>query len=124
MELQYFSPEADPALFVCPCGECEAVPSDRLLTMLDAARFYAGVPFVVTSGPRCEQYNELVGGRPNSEHIPGDGADISAPNSRTRFHIVRGALLAGFVRIGVGKDMVHLGVSETNDPDVLWTYYG
>ena len=123
MNLTHFSPDSDPALFNCPCGECHVGPSPDLLSRLDDAREFAQVPFHVTSGPRCPEYNTRIGGSKFSEHMDGDAADISAVGSRARYRIIMGAVEAGFNRIGIGKDFVHLGVSDSNDQDVIWTYY-
>jgi hypothetical protein len=128
--LHYFNPDDDPKLYTCGCGKCSAGPSDRLLHVLDQCRHVAGVPFRVTSGPRCSEYNDEIGGSENSEHIDngkgdeGTAADIYCPGSRERFLIVSAAIQEGVTRIGIGKDFLHLGVSSTHPGHVIWTYYG
>ena len=122
MNLTHFKPESDPKLFACPCG-CGKGPTNELLYRLDECREFAGVPFIVTSGPRCPAYNDKIKGAKYSAHMDGDAADIAAPDSRTRFKIVQAAFEAGFNRIGIGRDFVHLDVSDTNAQDVIFTYY-
>ena len=118
----YFNPESDPLLYRCPCLACAHGPSPRLITTLDQVRHVAGIPFHVTSGPRCHAHNKKVGGSEFSEHIDGDGADIACADSRSRFLIVNAAIQEGVTRIGIAKSFIHLGVSETNDQHVIWTY--
>ena len=120
--LSYFTEHGDLKLFSCPCGDCGARPTDNLVRILNDVREQAGVAMVVTSGPRCRPYNITIGGATYSEHLDGDAADISATDSRTRFLIVRAAVECGINRIGIGKTFVHLGISQTNDPLVMWVY--
>ena len=47
--------------------------------LLDPIREAWGGPIIVTSGYRCKQLNELVGGTKYSHHILGCAADITAP---------------------------------------------
>ncbi len=122
MSLRYFTPEGDPALFACPCGECDLKPSTRLLFMLDEARSYSGVAYSITSGPRCPEYNLIIGGNKNSEHMDGTGADILVHSGFTRMKIVQGLLGAGFNRIGIAKHMIHAGCSHVHPRPVIWTY--
>ena len=121
--MKYFSAEGDPALFRCPCGNCDVGPTAMLLDALDLARDLANVPFKINSGPRCRAYCETKGFSLTSEHIDGEGADVHCPDSATRNRILRGALEAGFNRVGIGETFVHLGVSDTHTQDVVWTYY-
>ena len=121
--MKYFSPSGDPALFACPCGECDIKPSSRLLLMADSGRSHSGVPWVVISGPRCPDYDATVGGSRHGEHPDGDGMDVLTPSARILFKIIEGALKAGFTRIGINNGSIHLGVSTRLDQDVAWTYY-
>lgn len=120
--MQYFSQEGDPMLYGCPCNGCDTRPSESLLAKLDECRDVAGIPFVITSGPRCEAHNEHVGGSQYSAHVDGDAADIQCRDSRTRFIILRAAVQVGFNRIGIARGFVHVDVSETNTPEVTWLY--
>ena len=120
--MKYFSPETDPALFKCPCGTCEVKPTVRLLDVLDACREEAGVPFVINSGPRCWHHNKLIGGAEYSEHVDGEAADVRCRNSKDRYKILQAAHKMGVSRIGVAKGFIHLGVSDTHTPYVVWVY--
>ena len=58
----------------CPhCGEISF--SADTLEKLNAARRIAGIPFVITSGYRCEIHNKAVGGKETSAHIAGLAVD-------------------------------------------------
>lgn len=84
---------------------------EDFLVRLDEARHLAGIPFRLSSTYRA--------GDPRS-HGRGKAVDIAATESRDRFHIVRGALLAGFRRIGVYDRHVHLDADPSLSPDVMW----
>ena len=92
------------------------------LEKLQLARTYAGIPFVVISGCRCDKHNKEVGGKHTSDHLTGEGVDIKATNSMDRFRIIDAALAAGFRRIGVGRNFIHLGNAKHNPQDVMWLY--
>lgn len=119
MNLRYFNIDE----FRCKCCG-EAKMDEDFLRLLDRAREIAGVPFIITSGYRCEKHNRAVGGVPTSAHVKGLAADIkTAPlDSRARFRIVESLIVMGCTRIGIGKDFIHVDVDETKDPKVMWLY--
>jgi hypothetical protein len=124
----YFTPKADPRLFRCSCGRevCDApTPNPALIEMLNVMRHLYGQPMAVTSGPRCRWYNEQEHGDPKSEHLYGDGADLACVSSRQRYQMLNAARLAGFKRVGIGADFLHVGISERPEhpPEVAWDYY-
>lgn len=130
MSTSYFSPETDPWLYRCRghqghvCGAATE-PSPALLEKLNRVRQLYGAALIVNSGPRCAQHNAREGGALDSEHVslPGcEGADLAISGSRMRYQLVGAAYAAGVQRIGVGSGFVHVGVSETLVPRVLWLY--
>ena len=96
---------------------------DDFLEMLDRARDFAGVPFVINSGYRTKAHNLKVGGTKNSAHLDGFAADIRCNASRERMYIVGALLEAGFNRIGIGNGFIHVDNDPTKPDDVIWTYY-
>jgi len=112
--------------FLCKCEECgggiEQMDSG-FLSMLDKAREYAGIPFNIVSGYRCPKWNRKVGSI-SDNHPAGRAADIKAIDSRTRYQIIRGALKAGFNRIGIHKAFIHLDNMPDTDAsqEVIWIY--
>ena len=123
--MAHFTPEGDPTLFKCSCGSDQCTspqPTPKLLSLLNAARDEAGIPFFITSGPRCEWWNKKVGGVSTSEHLTGEGADVSCTSSSARLKIIKAALGAGVTRIGIGNNFIHLGVSEDKAQHVIWLY--
>ncbi len=115
----------DESEFYCQCGECgldwEYMQPD-FLEMLDDARQQAGVPFVITSSIRCEDHNRDEGGAIDSAHLTGYAVDIRVHGSRERFMVIKGALAAGFTRIGIAKAFVHMDCSPDHDSQVAWVY--
>ena len=97
-------------------------PDPLLVEMLDEARQYAGIPFVITSGIRSPERNAEVGGAEESAHLTGHAVDIRCPTSRHRHKILEAALLVGFRRIGIGKGFIHLDTDPEKPQDVVWLY--
>ena len=116
-QIEYFTPSE----FSCKCcGEVEL--GDSFMQMLDLARSIAGVPFTITSGYRCKEHNEAEGGKPTSSHPLGLAADIKASGSRHRFTILSALLDAGFSRIGIGSDFIHVDNDQNKSGFVVWLY--
>ena len=87
---------------------------------LDIARDIYGFPMVITSGFRTVEHNKKVGGSRQSSHLLGYAADIAVPNSERRFLLVEALLDAGFHRLGLGPDFVHVDL----DPNSPTTHSG
>ena len=96
---------------------------DRFLEMLDKAREYAGIPFVINSGYRTEAHNRAVGGSSTSSHLDGYAADIRCLTSRDRCWMVGALFEAGFTRIGIGQTFIHVDNDPTKPEEVMWHYY-
>lgn len=100
----------------------------NFLAMLDDARAIAGIPFTITSGYRTISHNAYVGGvqagvnSKGSSHLFGYAADIAAPTSRQKYVIIKSLLQAGFTRIGIASNFIHVDNDPDKDPDVIWTY--
>lgn len=108
----------------CKCGCKEVNMNPDFLAKLNYARELAGKGWKVNSGYRCAKHNAAVGGAKKSSHTTGFAVDISAPTSQKKFEIVTCALKAGFNRIGIGKNFVHLDAdtSAGHPANVIWTY--
>jgi hypothetical protein len=64
----------------------------------------------------------MVGGGENSAHLRGTAADIKCLYAADRYLLVMLALEAGFTRIGIGEDFIHLDVDTTLPQNVIWVY--
>jgi len=113
--------------FACKCGCGLANVHYRLTALLDDAREIAGVPFVITSGCRCEKHNTDTGGKPDSSHLPLKSnafycmaVDISTANSALRYVILRALIMVGFNRIGIGKNYIHVDIDPYKPQKVIW----
>ncbi len=98
-------------------GECKMDP--MFMAKLEGARTLAGIPFIITSGYRSPAHNAAVGGKPDSAHLEGRAADIACSDSITRFKIIEAAYLAGFRRIEIAANHIHLDFSLTLPQNVL-----
>jgi len=98
----------------------------EVLEALDIARDIYGHPMVITSGFRTIEYNRQLLERgypasPRSSHLLGWAADIAVPNSRKRFLMLEALLDAGFNRIGVYDEHLHVDMDPNKSPNVIWT---
>jgi uncharacterized protein YcbK (DUF882 family) len=117
-KLKYFSEKE----FVCDGVNCFDKMSQDLLKKLDLAREFSNTSFKITSSWRSKEHNAKVNGSENSSHLKGLAIDIYCVDSVKRFHILDGLLLAGFTRIGIAKNFIHVDVDESKPQDVIWTY--
>ena len=119
MKLKYFTiNEFDSPDLVNSGSKMES----SFLLSLDKARDIAEISFRITSGYRTVTYNEKVGGVNGSSHTKGLAADISCSSSANRFIIVNALLIAGFTRIGIANNFIHVDSDLEKVQDVIWTY--
>ena len=93
---------------------------ETLLYMLDELRDDVGEALHINSSFRNYEYNDKIGGSPNSQHIHGKAVDIACDNSVLRHNILASAMSIGFTGIGVAKTFIHLDNRDTIP--VVWTY--
>lgn len=118
MELEYFVPEEFESCFP-PCKMSQM--SDRLLEMLDLARRIYGRPIIINSAYRSKEYELSRGRTGTSSHVSGLAVDIRCMNSVDRLDLIAALLSAGFRRIGISRNFVHVDI----DPDkvqCIWLY--
>lgn len=121
--MRYFSTEEMQC--GCGCGLGISHINPDTYTKYYRAREIAGVPFIVTSSVRCEKHNRAVGGSETSSHLakPFSFALDTAVSCATQRHIILSALLeAGFNRIGLGKNFIHVDDDPTKPPNCIWMY--
>jgi hypothetical protein len=121
-DIKHFTPRD----FTCQCnGLCDhpVVISLETVAKLDKIYDVMGLPIKVLSGTRCERYNNRVGGKIRSAHIPKNGvshaAHVFCPDSSFRFAFLAAALPV-FNRIGVGKDFIHVDDDPELPSNVVW----
>mgnify|MGYP003651097709 CR=1 FL=1 len=109
--------------FDSPDLEGSGLNMDRsFLEMLDNARDIADIPFAINSGYRTKEHNAKVGGVEGSSHTKGLACDIACSNSIARFLIINALLEAGFTRIGIANNFIHVDSDCEKSQDVIWTY--
>lgn len=126
MTLKYFKHSE----FNCNCGgeDCKGEKMNyAFLDKLDSARGLAEIPFKITSGFRCKEYNEDLIRRNfkasrSSSHLKGLASDISVKDSKSRFIVINSLLLAGFTRIGIADTFIHVDLDLEKTQNVIWTY--
>ena len=89
------------------------------MRMLNNAREYAGVPFVLTSAYRTVEHEHKMGRPGTSSHTKGVAIDIKTPTPRIKFKVLQGLMRAGFNRIFAYKTFMHVDSDKDKDPSVF-----
>lgn len=90
---------------------------------MDKVRYVAGIPLVINSAYRSQDWELKQGRSGKSAHTKGKALDIRCNTSQNRYKIVNAALSCGIRRIGIGKSFVHLDNDTTLPQGVIWDYY-
>ena len=115
--------------FDCKSGKGNGENMDnKFIDMLDKAREKAGIPFIITSGYRTNEYNQYLidsgyKGSATSSHLKGVASDIEAKTSEQRYKIITALLDVGATRIGIGKNFIHVDTDIRKIQNLIWTYY-
>ena len=102
-------------------NEIENNMNKDFLFVLDEAREFAGIPFVINSAYRSPEHPLSIK-NPSSSHIKGLAVDIKATDSNTRFKIVQALIEVGFNRIGIADTFIHVDLDLDKTQNVIWTY--
>ena len=101
--------------------EIEENMNKDFLFVLDEAREFAGIPFVINSAYRSPNHPLSVK-NPTSSHIKGLAVDIKATDNETRFKIVEALISVGFTRIGIADTFIHVDLDFDKRQNIIWTY--
>lgn len=108
--------------FACRCGCGADGVDEKLVATLELVRETLGSPLRIVSGVRCPAHNRAVGGTSESAHLSGLAADVAVASGRERFLLIDLAIAAGFRRVGVARDFVHLDLAKNLPSPALWLY--
>ena len=109
--------------FACKCG-CGINETDPVfIDMLDTARAFSGIPFIINSGYRCPLHNQNIGSHADN-HPSGQAADIRCTEGPARMKIVEALIRAGFRRIGFHSKFIHADRMDQSHDKVqsFWPY--
>lgn len=107
--------------FDSPDNEGSGDQMDKdFLKRLQKARSFAKTEFIISSGFRTPEHNEQVEGVKDSAHLKGLAADIRYNWSSERFKIITALLRAGFNRIGIYNQYVHVDFDQEKPANVMW----
>ena len=101
---------------------------DEFMELLQDARTIAECSFRITSGFRTQAYHDDLGRRgyktskSRSAHQDGYAADISCTDTKSRWLIINSLLLAGFNRIGIASNFIHVDNHPDKTQNRIWTY--
>lgn len=115
--LKWFKPEE----FIKAVPSCTITDMDPIfLRKLDEARDNAGVPFIINSAYRSKKWEINHNRTGTSSHVHGLAVDINCTDSSMRFDIIEGLLAAGFNRLGIYSNHIHVDSDPTKLPNVIW----
>lgn len=118
MNLKFFKEDE----FIMGSVNVFSAMDEKFLQRLDVARGISGVPYKITSSFRTMEHNKAVGGKPRSAHLKGLAVDIEVTSSAQRFKIISGLMEAGFKRIGIGSNFIHVDNDLSLPHPVIFTY--
>lgn len=67
----------------CKCG-CGLLPNQHTIESLERLRTDCNIPFLITSGARCDNYSKKVSGITGGDHSKGSAIDIHINSSTER----------------------------------------
>lgn len=112
----------EPSELECQCGCGLNNFSPFLLDVINQIRERLGRPLIRESACRCPYHNRIEGGTDTSDHLTGEGIDLRAIHSHTRFVILDVGFGRGIRRIGLARTFIHLGINKDNPQEVFWIY--
>lgn len=98
-------------------GVAKSATLHALAAMLEKGRaLLGGHPWVVHSGFRCRELNQLIGGSPSSQHLLAEACD---------FHVIGVPLREAFERLHAAKEQIPYGqliLEGHNGTDYTWIH--
>lgn len=93
---------------------------DSFVIQLEALRKQLGEPIFITSGFRCSNHNNTIGGHPRSYHLQGMAVDAAVADSKQRARILFAAFEQRFTGIGIAPTFIHLDNRQSQA--LIWLY--
>lgn len=118
------SPHFSRSEFRCPCLRCRTLtprPSSLLVSALEDLRRIVGHPLHISSGERCFDHNQAVGGSPESRHLTSQAADVLPPPGWSTEALAEAAeLVPDFAASGIGIYHRHVHVDVGRKTPARW----
>lgn len=96
---------------------------ESFLEKLLFAQKLAGMKFRINSAYRSVAFEKSRGRSGLSAHTKGKAADVSTRDSKSRYIVLAALLGAGFNRIGIGKNFIHVDDDLSKPHPVIFHYY-
>ena len=109
--------------FACPCSNpscSQQLVSKKLIVLLEKIRKTFGSPIHINSGFRCAEHNSHVDGKPNSQHLTGEAADLAPMGQYADMLRLKKACDVNSKAMGVSPVFIH--VDTRDDKFYRWTY--
>jgi uncharacterized protein YcbK (DUF882 family) len=95
--------------FACQCGCGFDTVDIELSEALEVVRQYFMAPVTITSGCRCAEHNQKIGGSPKSKHVEGRAADFKVQgHAPQEVHDFLTRVYKDKFGIGLYRSWVHL----------------
>ena len=115
--------------FICRCGLCSDQKVDgELIRRLELVRVEVGVRVFVTSGFRCDRYQEILRNRGyetakgRSSHQEGQAADLTVFDPSLHVKLIE-SCKKYFTAYGIGRTFVHVDLRPPkNGQPRVWSY--
>lgn len=103
-------------LIDCPCG-CGMTLQPKIKWFIESLERFLqqelkdnGFEIFITSGARCENYNNKRGFSKNSAHALGLACDIETKNLKIKYLILKYLFMNHIKRIGYAKGFIHFDI--------------
>ena len=111
------SKDFDSDEFSCPhCGKNKV--AGELVIKLQQLRDIISKAIFITSGYRCQTYNDRIGGALNSAHLIGEGVDIQVKDMLPFVLAYQASEIKG-IRLGIYPNHLHMDIRPAN-PSKYW----
>ncbi len=94
-----------------------------LVSMLLGVSEKLGRPLYINCGYRSSQYDKEKGRSGQSAHCSGKAVDIFCADNTFRYKLLVHLLDVGFVRVGIGKNYIHVDIDLKKPYPRIWHYY-
>ena len=120
------TPHFQQSEFACACCGLDCI-DPMFVWSLEHSRISVGIPYVVTSGVRCDKHNKDVGGAATSAHVPREidyplvkCSDIRCDNMYDRKRMLQD-MSKRFRHIGIAKTFIHVD-DDPSKPEGIYLY--
>lgn len=95
----------------------------ELRNLVNAIEIVIGTDLIINSAYRSIDWEKYKGRSGTSSHCKGLAVDVACYDSALRYKIIQAAISAGVIRIGIGKNFIHLDIDKSKRNPIIFHYY-